>query len=553
MLVLVGWACAPGPTGGNSPYTRDPGPRDGAADGAGSALDTGAAGTEACDESRRLFGAFSAWDRGDDWARQHPDGREDIRRSAGLVVEDLDEDGVLDVFVTGDGACLLYAGQPDGRFVDVSVDRLPSGGLDCGAWGAAAADLDGDDRLDLVVSGWAGSPQVWLNGENGRFKDMTPDVGLERSTPVGRSPSLGDMDGDGDLDLFMSTHLDQDRQVVANGLFENQDGRFVERTERLLSSTATEGATFLASWLDIDQDGDLDLYIINDYGFGIAPNQLLRNTLETGRLGFADASVETGLGFPAFAMGNAVTDLNGDGLPDFVISDIHRLHLLLSTEDGWVEAAASQGLLPQQEQGQLVAWGVQFADLDNDGLDDLLVPFGPIDDVLGEIAEDAIELAQPDAVFRQQEDGQFEDVAGDWGLDQRLIGRSTLAVDLDGDGWLDVFKRDFLGGPTQLYRGRPGCNRSLSIHLRGAPGRRQAIGAKVVVEAEDRSWTRWNLPTNTGLSTTGPPRVHIGLGRRVSVSRVEVTWPSGVVTTVEAPSIDGPLVIEEPGRPAAVP
>ena len=119
-------------------------------------------------------------------------------------------------------------------------------------------------------------------------------------------------------------------------------------------------------------------------------------------------------------------------------------------------------------------------------------------------------------------------------------------MDLDGDGWLDLFKRDFLGGPTQLYRGRPGCNRALSIHLRGASGRRQAIGAKVEVHAEDRSWTRWNLPTNTGLSTTGPPRIHIGVGRRESIARVVVTWPSGEVTRVESPSLDGPLVIEEP-------
>jgi len=82
--------------------------------------------------------------------------------------------------------------------------------------------------------------------------------------------------------------------------------------------------------------------------------------------------------------------------------------------------------------------------------------------------------------------------------------------------------------------------------LRAYISEAHAVGAKVVVEAEDRTWTRWNLPTNTGLSTTGPPRVHIGLGRREAISRVSVTWPSGEVTRVEAPSIGAPLVIEEP-------
>ena len=510
-------------------------------------------GNEECDKQRSLFGAFSDWEQGDDWAAQQPEGVEDVRRSAGLVVEDLDDDGMLDVFLTGEGACMLFAGQADGQLVDVSAAQLPGGGLACGAWGAAAADIDGDDRLDLILSGWSGSPRVWMNRGEGAFKDMSSEAGLSRTTPYGRSASLGDIDGDGDLDLFLSTHLDEGRQVVSNGLFLNNAGKFVEQTDRLLSATAREGASFLATWIDIDEDGDLDLYIINDYGFRIAPNQLLRNTLETGTIGFSDASSETGLGFAAYAMGNAITDLNDDGQPDFVISDIGRLHLMLSTEDGWVEAAASRGLLAEPEMGQIVAWGVQFADLDNDGLDELLVPFGPVDDVFGDISEDVTELEQPDAVFQAQSDGRFEDVAPQWGLDQRLNGRSTLAVDLDGDGWLDLFKRDFLGGPTQLFRGRPGCNRALSIHLRGAPGRRQAIGAKVEVYADDRTWTRWNLPTNTGLSTTGPPRVHIGLGRRETISRVSVTWPSGEVTTVERPPLDAPLVIEEPDTTSATP
>ena len=83
------------------------------------------------------------------------------------------------------------------------------------------------------------------------------------------------------------------------------------------------------------------------------------------------------------------------------------------------------------------------------------------------------------------------------------------------------------------------------MHLRGQPGQRQAIGAKVVVEAGEQVWTRWNLPTNTGLSATGPARVHVGLGRLDAVDRVTVTWPSGEVQVVASPSLDGPLLLEE--------
>lgn len=327
-------------------------------------------------------------------------------------------------------------------------------------------------------------------------------------------------------------------------LLRNEAGAFKDASD-LLPGAAIQGVSFLGSWFDADGDGDLDLYLINDFGPRYEPNLLLLNEVSDDAGRFVEAPAELGLNFPAFAMGNTLSDLNHDGRPDLVVPDIQKLHLLLSDGDGWVESAVSRGIWPDEDRGQYVAWGAIFADLDNDGLDDLLVPFGPTETIETGAVEEAQSLRQPDAVYRQRADGQLEDVAVAWGLDQILNGRSTLAVDFDGDGWLDVFKREYLGAPTQLFRARPGCNRSLSVHLRGQPGQRQAIGAKVVVEAGAQVWTRWNLPTNTGLSATGPARVHVGLGRLDAVDRVTVTWPSGEVQVVASPSLDGPLLLEE--------
>ena len=498
-----------------------------------------------CEDARKELGAYSLWEAGTDWETSRlPGADDDPDWTVGLVVEELTGDGLLDVFVTGVEACMLFAGTPDGLLVDVSADWLPDGGRACGAWGAAAGDINGDDRLDLVLTGGEPLLRFWVHSGSG-LVEASP-VGSElKLVPHLRAPSFADMDLDGDLDLLVPGYLDANREPVPSLLLRNDGGTFVDTTAELLPPNALAGVTFLGSWFDADGDGDLDLYFVNDFGHAYEPNLLLLNTIDSGSPGFVAAPAESGLGISAWAMGNTVSDLNGDGRPDLFVSDIRTMHLLVSHGDEWVESAASRALWPDDERDQVVSWGGWFADLDNDGLEDLLVPFGPTETIeTGEVV-DSIAEEQPDAVFRQTADGHFEDVAPQWGLDQTINGRSTLAVDMDGDGWLDVFKREYKGGPTRLYRATPGCNRSLSIHLRGQPGNRQAIGAKVVVEAGDQSWTRWNLPTNTGLSVTGPPRVHIGIGRRESVDRVTVTFPSGRVQTIEAPPVGVPLVVEE--------
>lgn len=535
--VLVVWGgCAASDPGGAAGGPGPPGGDDGLED----------TGIVACDRDRAAQGPLWTWVGGADWQDQDPLGDGAVERGAGMAVVDLTGDGRLDVFLPNGSACQLLAGQPDLGFVDVSLTHLPHPESPCRAWGVAAGDIDGDDDLDLVLPGWDAPTQVWTNQGDGSFKDVSDRSGLDRDPVSGRTASLADIDSDGDLDLFIAVHAHRgDPEARQNQLYLNQgDGSFTDVSAAVLRRPIRDGVSFIGGWVDVDGDGDLDMYLINDFGHVVQPNRLVINESRPDQVVLVDQSSGSGLDLEIFGMGLAVADLNGDGVPDFGVSDIDDLHLMMSDPGGgWYDAARSLGFGPDGDRDQISSWGLEFADLDNDGLEDVLVPYGPVELLDGDAH---VVSAQPDDLMLQQPDGRFVSAGAAWGLDQPINGRGTIAVDVDGDGWLDVFKRDYMGGPATLQRSRPGCNGGIQIALTGPPGRRQAIGARVELWAGGARRVRWNLPTNTGLASTMPAVVHFGMGRRAQADRVVVTWPGGATTEVTDVAVGSRLELSAP-------
>ena len=228
--------------------------------------------------------------------------------------------------------------------------------------------------------------------------------------------------------------------------------------------------------------------------------------------------------------GLGIGDLNDDGMLDMLIPQWDAISLMVSNGDGrWYDHADALGLTTDTAAGQRVGWGAELADLDNDGDLDAVVAYGHLDVDLPMWDNPT---RQPDALFLQQPDHTFVDVARQWQVNDKGTQRGFVVADLNQDGWLDLVKRDVFG-PDLMYLSRCGDAHWLEIALRddGSLNTR-AVGATVRVRAGGRTFLRTVSAGGTGFGSGGPPEVHVGLGDVDVVDYIEVVWPDGTESVV---------------------
>jgi hypothetical protein len=462
---------------------------------------------------------------GGDWDSQAVDSAADPLGNLGwgAAVADLNGDDRLDIFLPNAGPSELYLGTDEGLFVRAPEGSIPEEVQGRFGIGAIAVDADDDGDLDLLQMD-AGADALLLNDGEGRFLLWTHTLVASGEDDVSYAAAFGDWDRDGDLDL-VSAVMKSGMPEQPGGawdpgqpshLLRNDGGAFFSDQDSLLPADSNHGYPFAIAWVDLDDDGDLDIHVGNDHGLEVLPNRFWRNDGGS----FADVSEQTGIGVALDTMGMGFGDLNSDGRPDLLMSGTRELVLLESQPDGtWVRTDAARGLTLRGMSE--IGWGVDLADMDNSGTLDALANFGywpPVGDNAA---------AQADALYLLQDGRYDEEVAAAWGLADVGLGRGFVLADLNGDGWLDVVKRQG-GQAAQVHLSRCGTASWLKVRL-SQPGRRNAfsIGAAVEVETGETVHKRWVMAGGTSLSSGGPPELHFGLGEEEEVHAIRVRWPDG--------------------------
>ncbi len=447
----------------------------------------------------------------------------------GVALADLDHDGDDDLVAVGrsNGQPGLFENDGTGRFIDRSADSglpvLPQ------ASAIAVADLDGD-RLPEILFTQIGQPHRLLrNLGDLRFESCPSESGLAPSGAA-KAASFADVDGDGDLDLFVANYLHDSGPfaLVRNQLFRNDGGAWTEVAGA--SGLDRPARSFLGIFSDVDADGDPDLYISNDRGHlgpHFAANSLWRN--EHGVL--VDASKGSGADVACFSMGVASGDFDGDGHLDFLVTNIPANNapvfgvnpLLLGNGDGtFVRAESTWGV-----EDMRTGWGALFVDLDDDGRLDLFVNHQGTANALWR------NPGRPPAV-------EVPNAGGAPGVPSKY-NYSTVAGDIDDDGDLDLVSLG-LGANLLVYVNHAGDTAaSVRLRLEGPSPNTGAIGARVEARLGERQLVREVLAGGVGYLGQSSTEVHLGLGapgsrgdgRPEAFEEIVVRFPDGATRRLE--------------------
>ena len=453
----------------------------------------------------------------------------------------------------------LYRNNGDGTFTNVA---MAAGVADAGyGMGCAVGDYDNDGFSDLYVTNF-GANVFFRNNGDGTFTDVTTQTGTG-DTRWGASCAFVDYDNDSFLDLYVTNYvkytIESDQVCMNKGVrvycdpriyegeldilyHNNGDGTFTDVTESAGLSGAT-GRGLALAWGDYDDDGDMDVYIAND-----ADQNFLYSNNGDGT--FTEVSLTAGVGFsedgePENGMGADFGDYDNDGRLDLVVTNFQdQTNTLYHNEENGLFLDVSYASRIGTMSLPYLAWGVNFCDYDNDGYQDLFIANGHLDENVQAFNPTGF-YEQPNLLFRNSQDGTFDEVGVDSGAGMRLekVSRGLAYADYDNDGDLDLLVTNLKGSPD-LLENKGGQNTWLILKLIGTRSNRDAIGARVTVTTGSLTQIR-EVRSGSSYLSQNDMRLHFGLGEHRRVDRVEIRWPSGLKELLEGVKANQSLTLVE--------
>jgi hypothetical protein len=463
---------------------------------------------------------------------------------AGLAINDLNGDGRLDIVLANlDGPVTLLWNEGGGDFRSQPLD-IPGR-----VRGVATVDVDGDRDLDMTFSTQLGAP-VLLRNDGGETFTLTPLPGV-----VWPAYTLdwADADGDGDLDLATGSYDSELEKTLRDtflfgpgaGVFyyEQSGGGFVP----VRLADASQALTIL--FTDFDADGLPELAVGNDFSVS---DQFWERGADGQWAAFApfDQLTHSTMSFD-------IADIRNDGSAALFAADMKPyvgenqaawapvLQQLARTGDqpddnqipeNMLQVGAIASYTNQARLANVFAtgwsWSSKFGDLDSDGWLDLYV-------VNGMIAEDLFahlpggELVERNQVLHSRE-GRIYAPAPEWELGSTRSGRGMSMADLDGDGDLDIVVNN-LASAAQWFENQVCGGENVIMRLRdGSSPNTHGLGAQVRLTAAGMTQSR-TIRATSGYLSGDPAEAHFGLPSGSNSISIEITWPDGEHTVVEAP------------------